>query len=70
MTGTVKSVLTRVLSEELGRQAQWLEDDKKMGFDITPRTKVIDELHKFMEENDIKVRDDYYFDAFHQYMHR
>ena len=63
MTAKMNAVLERVLSEELGRQAVWMVDDKKMGFPTDTREEVVKEIKEFMKQNDIKIREDFYLDG-------
>ena len=65
MTEKMNHILERVLSEELGRQDAWLEEDRSMGFDVSNRKSAIDEIHEFMMTNDISIRQDFYYSAYH-----
>lgn len=55
MDAFMKSILSRVLSDEIRNQKKWQEDEKKMGFsdEYTDRDYNIKRITEFMEENDI-----------------
>ena len=55
MDAFMKSILSRVLSDEIRNQKKWKEDEKKMGFSdaYTDRDYNIKRIIEFMEENDI-----------------
>ena len=56
----MKSVLSRVLSQEIGNQLKWKENDINNGFsDGTDRNNNIARIKKFMSDNDIEFRQDY-----------
>lgn len=63
MTARMNSILSRVLSEELGRQAKWKIKDSDNGFDTTDRDEAIQDIKNFMSENNIEVRTDYYLEG-------
>ncbi len=55
MTATVKSILTRILNQECDNQVKWEQDDIQRGIDFGERKQYVEELHEFMEENDIPI---------------
>jgi hypothetical protein len=63
MTARVNAILSRVLSEEIGRQEKWKNKDMDNGFNTTDRDEAVAELQQFMRDNDIEFRTDYYFDG-------
>lgn len=63
MTARVNAILSRVLSEELGRQEKWKNQDTDNGFDTTDRDEAVTELQQFMRDNNIEFRTDYYFEG-------
>lgn len=61
MTDTMKSILERVLSQEIAHQENWQADDaERFGEDVMNRGRIIQEVKEFMEQNDIKFREDFY----------
>lgn len=63
MTARVNAILSRVLSEEIGRQEKWKNKDMDNGFDTTDRDEAVAELQQFMRDNNIEFRTDYYLDG-------
>ena len=67
MNKYIDVILSKVLSEELGRQEHWDQNDKKYnhkypeGFD---RQAIINDIKEFMTENNIKFRSDYFSDGY------
>lgn len=61
MTNTMNAILERVLSEEIAKQEMQSKKDIANGF--PPRDNIIKEIKDFMEENDIKFRQDFYLDT-------
>ena len=59
MDAFMKSILSRVLSDEIRNQKKWQEDEKKMGFpdEYTDRDYNIKRITEFMKENDIVFRE-------------
>ena len=57
MSKIIKSILTRVLNEELVNQMMWKKQDEERGLDssVMVRDNVIAEIKKFMSDNDIPV---------------
>ena len=55
----MKSILSRVLSDEIRNQKKWQEDERKMGFSdyYINRDYNIKKIIEFMEENDIVFRE-------------
>lgn len=56
MKDIMKSILSRVLSEEIAHQENWKDEEPG---NVT-RDRVISEIKNFMEENGIEFRQDYY----------
>lgn len=61
MNEIIKTILSRVLSEELGRQQAWLEEDEKFGDEFIAVNKLVDNrkeviatIEAFMDENGIE----------------
>ena len=64
MTDVMKSILSRVLSEEIAHQEQWEKQDiENFGKSMTDRKGIIKEIKDFMKDNDIKFNDYFYFNA-------
>ena len=64
MTDVMKSILSRVLSEEIAHQEQWEKQDiKNFGKSMTDRKGIVKEIKDFMNDNDIKFNDYFYFNA-------
>lgn len=66
MTKTMSAILVRVLSEELGRQRAWRENDIEEGFDGSDRDEVIEEIKTFMKENSIDINSSYALDGYYE----
>ena len=63
MTEMMKSILGRVLSQEIAHQENWKADDiRRFGEDKVNRDEIIAQVKDFMEENGIQFREDFYFD--------
>lgn len=63
MTDLMKSILGRVLSQEIAHQENWKADDiRRFGEDRVDRDEIIQQIKDFMEENGIQFREDFYFD--------
>lgn len=55
------SILSRVLSQEIGNQKRWArEEQEKYGIYSADREYTIDKIKAFMEENKIEIRPDYF----------
>lgn len=67
MTERMKSILSRVLSEEIGNQMRWHKEEKKEGLPahVINRTEIIEEIKKYMEENKIEVREDFIYKTYY-----
>lgn len=63
MTDTMKSVLSRVFSQEIGKQEKWKNEDEERGFDASDRYEVVADIQDFMRDNQIEFRVDYYWDG-------
>lgn len=61
MTNTMNAILERVLSEEIAKQEMQSKKDIANGF--PSRDNIIKEIKDFMEENNIKFRQDFYLDT-------
>ena len=59
MDAFMKSILSRVLSDEIRNQKKWQEDEKKMGLSdvYNDRDYNIKRITEFMKENDIVFRE-------------
>ena len=59
MDAFMKSILSRVLSDEIRNQKEWQEDEKKMGLSdvYNDRDYNIKRITEFMKENDIVFRE-------------
>lgn len=57
MKEVVKKILSRLLSEELGRQEAWCKKDKELGMPDADdyRNYIVRELTSFMDDNDIDL---------------
>lgn len=61
MDDFMRSILSRVLSEEIGRQEEWKK--KEMSYrlsSVLERDDNIARIKKFMDENKIEIRPDYF----------
>ncbi len=63
MTDTMKSIFSRCLSTEIGKQEKWKNRDEDRGFNTSDRDKLVAEIRQFMQENNIEFRTDYYLDG-------
>lgn len=63
----IRGILSRVLSEELARQKYWAKKELAE-FDMPPvdRERNIKSIYKFMQDNDIEYRSDFYNFKFEQ----
>ena len=62
MAETMKSILTRVLSQEIAHQEQWKKEDlERFGKNPIDRDKIVAEVKDFMKENNIDFSYDWYF---------
>lgn len=60
MDNFMKSVLSRVLSQEIGNQLKWKESDIKNGYsDGSDRDDNIARIKQFMNDTGIEFRPDY-----------
>lgn len=66
MNKTMTAILERVLSEELGRQHAWREQDISNGFDGKDRDAVIADIKSFMKENSIDFTRSYFYDGYYK----
>lgn len=61
MNEFMKCILSRVLSEEVGRQEHWADlEEEKFGFDRSDREDTVEKIKTFMVENGIDFREDFY----------
>lgn len=64
MDGFMECILSRVLSEEIGRQLRWADkEEKEFGTDRSDREENAKLIRKFMEENNIEFREDFFLQA-------
>ena len=65
MTPRMKSILSRVLSEEIGRQYLWQAKERHLGLDdvVIDRDITVQTIKDFMEWNDIEFNQDSYVKA-------
>lgn len=60
----MKSILSRVLSEEIGKQQYWgFVEEKEYGTDPSNREDNARRIRQFMTDNDIEFREDFYLTA-------
>lgn len=59
----MKSIFSRLLSTEIGKQEKWKNRDEDRGFDTSDRDKVVAEIQQFMKDNQIEFRTDYYLEG-------
>lgn len=61
MDDFMRTILSRVLSQEIGNQMRWKDEDIKNGFgDGADRDKNIGKIKEFMKQNGIEIRPDYF----------
>ena len=61
MDDFMRTILSRVLSQEIGNQIRWKDEDIKNGFgDAMSRDENIEEIKEFMKQNGIEIRPDYF----------
>ena len=61
MDDFMRSILSRVLSEELAQQKLWQQKElEQFGIDPADRNTTISKIQQFMEDNDIEFRQDFY----------
>lgn len=60
MTATMNAILERVLSQELAKQEIWSKKDVELFGEHMNRDKIIAEIKKFMETNDIRFNQEWY----------
>ena len=56
----MKSILSRVLSQEIGNQKRWAREEQEKYGISSDREYIIDRIKAFMEENEIEIRPDYF----------
>ena len=54
------SILSRVLSQEIGNQKRWAREEQEKYGISSDREYTIDKIKAFMEENEIEIRPDYF----------
>ena len=64
MTDIIKSILKRTLSEEIGKQMAWRDNEKDKGYPFVNRKEIIEEIKAYMSEQGIEVDDDYLFNGY------
>lgn len=63
MTEVQRMILSRVLSQELGKQERWMRKEKEQfGTDGSDRKSLKKEIENFMEEEGIEFREDFYLE--------
>lgn len=60
MSGTMNSILSRVLSQEIARQEIWGKEDAEMFGEHMNRQPVIQEIKQFMADENISFNQDWY----------
>lgn len=61
MNDFMRSILSRVLSEEIGRQQHWADlEEKEFGTDRSDREDNAKRIREFMDKNGIEFREDFY----------
>lgn len=63
MSGTMSSILERVLSQEIAHQEQWSKEDVEMFGEHMNRDGLIAEIKQFMKDNDIRFNNEWYMRA-------
>ncbi len=63
MSERMGSILSRVLSTEIGNQQIWKRKDIRNGYVGIERDKIIEEITDFMEANNITINYDYVINA-------
>lgn len=63
MDGTIKNILSRVLSEELGKQVLWEQKDLQSGIKTDNRAETRLKIIEYMDKNDIPFIQEYYINA-------
>lgn len=64
MDDFMRSILSRVLSEEIGKQQHWADlEEKELGADRSDREDNAKRIREFMDKNDIEFRKDFYLMA-------
>jgi len=63
MSERMRSILSRVLSTEIGNQQIWKRKDMENGYVGIPRDEIIEEIKDFMEDNNITINYDYIINA-------
>lgn len=65
MTDLMKSILSRVLSQEIAHQEIWAEKElKRFGEPKINREEINKEIRQFMKDNNIEFRQDFYIQEF------
>ncbi len=63
MTEVQRMILSRVLSQELGKQERWMRKEKEQfGTDGSDRKSLKKEIENFMEKEGIEFREDFYLE--------
>lgn len=63
MSERMRSILSRVLSTEIGSQQIWKRKDMENGYVGIARDDIIEEIKDFMESNNIAINYDYIINA-------
>lgn len=65
MSDRMKSILSRVLSQEVAHQEIWAKKEaEQFGKSVLDRDDIIKEIKAFMVENDIKFNGEFYLQEF------
>lgn len=59
MKEQIRIILSRVMSEEIGKQKAWKKQDEEFQLDGNHRDELIKDILDFMSENSIEVRKDF-----------
>lgn len=61
MDNFMRSILSRVLSEEIGKQQHWADlEEKELGTDRSARENNAKRIREFMDNTGIEFREDFY----------
>ena len=67
MDNFMRGILSRVLSEELANQVYWSQKElDEFDIPMVDRESNIKNIKKFMQDNDIEYRSDFYYDKLGQ----
>lgn len=66
MKDQLRSILSRVMSEEIGKQKAWKKQDEEFQLDGNYRDELIKDILEFISENSIEVRKDFINKAYNE----